>query len=329
MRGVQDLRPIDLHLVFTNGGLGDSIARLASVRYAANNFHHLTEIRLFVQDYFVDLAAHLLNHPKVKVYGYSRLEEITEKNPKTPGKVTDNNHHTTLRTHLTDHAFHTLIDTVPEGINDKDYPRIRPEKIMLSHKIPEAGKFVVITTGFTAFVRELLPQYVNEITAHCIKRGYQVVFLGREENVYHIGKALSTKTEFRIGDIDYSVGVDLRDKTTLLEAAKIMGQAACVVGLDNGLLHLAATTDVPIVAGYTSVDPIHRVPYRHGILGWNVVEVLPPTSLGCRFCQTQMAFVYNTDHRRCYYGDYMCVLETTSKKYIKALDQVLPIGAPA
>ena len=320
MRGANDFRPTELHILFKKGGLGDTVARLPAVRYILDSYQHITTIRLFLQDYAVDLATHLLNDGRVEVYGYSKMPALLEQYPDTPGMTTDSEHHTTLRTHLTDHAFHTLVDEVPPQAA-KDYLRIRPDEIV-STIAPISKPYVVITTGFTADVREMLPAYVNEVASWIIANGRQVVFLGKKESEFWAGRQPPTEATFR-EEIEYSVGLDLRDKTSLLEAAKIMGEAEAVVGLDNGLLHLAACTDVPIIAGYTSVPPEIRMPYRNGELGWNVKPVFLSTKqLGCSGCQKQAAFVYGMDFRRCYYNSYDCIRMLTPDLYKEQLYKV-------
>lgn len=333
MRTPNDIRPIEaLHLLINKGGLGDSIARLPAIKYVLTNYPHVKLVRLFVQDYFVEYANFILQplavHTSIDVYPYSKMAEIFDKYPEAPGMMVDSQHHTTLRTHLTDHAFHTLVDIQPEQ-SDKDYLQADVSKLPIFQH-PEVDvrvqPYVVVTTGFTAPVREFLPAHINAITAYIKASGYQVVFLGQRESVYFEGTRPATEATFR-EEVDFSVGVDLRDKTSLLEATKLLSGAAAVVGLDNGLLHLAATARVnlPIVAGYTTVKPEHRMPYRNGQLGYLVYPVaLTVAELGCIHCQSQQGFVYNTDFRLCKYGDYRCVVETTPGKYIAQLKQVLP-----
>jgi ADP-heptose:LPS heptosyltransferase len=321
MRGPNDIRPTELHLWLSKGGLGDTVARLPAIRFILDNYRHVTRVRVFLQDYAVELATHLLNDGRVEVYGYAQARELLEKYPNTPAMMTDAEHHTTLRTHLTDHAFHTLADEIP-GEWDKNYLQIRADEIDVS-EFHLREPYIVITTGFTAPVREMLPAYVNELASWHNMLGKNVVFLGKKQSEFWKGEQPPTEANFR-DEIDFSTGLDLRDGTTLLQAAKIMGEAEAVVGLDNGLLHLAATTEVPIVAGYTTVRPKDRLPYRMGQLGWNVKTVtLTKEELGCTFCQSQKNFVYNSDFRRCPYGDYKCVEMLTPDRYKEALMEVL------
>jgi hypothetical protein len=75
-------------------------------------------------------------------------------------------------------------------------------------------------------------------------------------------------------------------------------------------------SSVPIVAGFTSVKPEHRIPYRYGEFGRDFYPVTVP-NLDCNGCQSSMYFVVPTTHdfRLCYFGDYRCVKELTADLY--------------
>lgn len=312
MRDGASFRPTELNLLCNRGGLGDSVARLPAVAYILKQYPHVTKVRLIVQDYFVEVATMLLRSDRVEVYGYSKMREVLETYKDTPGMMVDSKHHTTLHTHLTDHAFHTLVDEQVDEVH-KQY-------LQFDFGTTMPGKEVVITTGFTSPTREWLPAYVNEV-AHWVRaQGYGVTFLGKKENEHwKDGPQSPIVSTFR-DEIDYSLGLDLRDKTTLVEAAQIMHRAAAVVGIDNGLLHLAACTQVPIVFGITTLKPEHRMPYRE-----NVYLVTPPRELKCRFCQSKMNYVYEFDYRTCYFGDYECVKKMEARPFIQELKYALQI----
>jgi hypothetical protein len=55
------------------------------------------------------------------------------------------------------------------------------------------------------------------------------------------------RAERPAAEVVFGECIDLREKTTLLELRDVLGHAAAVVGVDGGTLHLAGTTDVPIV----------------------------------------------------------------------------------
>jgi ADP-heptose:LPS heptosyltransferase len=311
------LRPTDLHVLITRGGIGDSVARMPAVRYILDTYEHVKTVRLFCQDNFVEFAQHLFKPygARIEIYGYSEMEEIFDKYPNTPGVKTDHEHHTTLRTHLTDHAFATLADTQTWDEEVKAYVRVRPEEIV--YETPE-GPYVVLCTGFTAPVREWLPGYVNEVAAYLKSKGITPVLLGSKKSEFWKDRA-ATSTTFRDDEINTEGCIDLRDETTLLQAAKVIARAEAICGVDNGLIHIAGCTDTPIVAGYTSVSSDHRAPFRTT----SSTGIIEP-EVACAGCQTKMGFVYNFDFRSCYFGDYKCTIEMRASKFIDALEMVLP-----
>lgn len=301
-----------LTIVFNDGGLGDNIARMSAVKYIKDYNKHI-EINLIVPDYFKELALNLV--PKITVHTFSEGPQHWQ--GKSPA-VQTRNVHDGLKSHLVDHAFHVLCNKQVD-IEHKNYCKLDTTNIDISKfNLPE--KYVIITTGYTAPVREMLSDAVNEVVQYVKSKGYEVVFLGSKEAA--TGMPHVIKGEFK-SDINYSEGIDLINKTTLLEAGKIIGQAKVIVGVDNGLLHLAGTTAVPIVFGATTVDPKHRLPYRNNELGYNCYTVIPDSSLQCRFCQSNWDFMYKVDFKECYYKDYKCTKMLTLNKYVEKLELLL------
>lgn len=302
-----------LQITFNDGGLGDNIARMTAIKYLRDIYPFL-DIHLFCPDFFVSLAENLVSG--ITVHKFSKMS--IEWDLKINSRQTRNAAHDGFATHLVDNAFNVLVNK-QVGIEHKNYCILDTSKIDISgFNLPE--KYAVVTTGYTAKVREMIPETVNGISKYLVSKGVTPVFLGSRQSDIGLGKG-KLIGNFK-NDIDYSVGVDLIDKTNLLDAAKIIGGARAIVGLDNGLLHLAATTDTPIVMGFTSVKPEHRVPYRNNILGHNVYSVTPPKSLACRFCQSNWDFQKGHDYKDCYYKDYACT-NMEAQKYIYFLDKIL------
>lgn len=315
-----------INFLFDDGGIGDNIARLPVIKYILDNFDHIIP-HVWIPDYFLDFAKNLL--PIAIIKPFSKGDK--EYNSKLAGRKTSCLQHSNMGTHMVDNAFHILIDKQVDNIY-KNYLQLDLDKINIEKfTLPE--KYVVIPTGFTAEVREMLPQVVNELSDYVISKGYTPLFLGSKvakTGVKKItsGESPSIKATFN-SEIDYTKGLDLIDKTTLLEAGKIIAKAKVIVGLDCGLLHVASCTNIPIVGGFTTVNPLHRMAYRHDILGWNYHAVVPTTDLRCRFCQSNWEFVFSHDYRKCYYKEQkldkeiQCVKQLASDKYIKKLEKIL------
>lgn len=315
-RDPKDAPAIEVNIGFTEGGLGDCIARTPAILWVARSnpqitFHH------WVPDYYVELAEHFeAPHPNLLVRPISEYASLGNPNlPAIQSKTDDR--HTSLRSHMTDHAFRTYANTDQILPEDYNYPRLRVPELPISGL---TKPYVVVTTGTTAPVRGWPAEAINEVARFIQGTGRDVVWLGKTTN--HMGQGSSIKAKFD-KDVNYTVGLDFRNRTPLLQSARILAEAQAVVGVDNGLLHLAGCSDVPIVAGYTTVAPNTRLPYRNGLLGYNCYEVEPDANLGCRFCQTRMQFLYDFDFRGCFYNDLACVSQMTAHKFITQLKRVL------
>lgn len=303
----------EVNVLFNDGGLGDNIARMPAVRFLKDNYPFLN-INLFVPDYFVDLANNLL--PGLNVVAFSDGQNHWKGG--IPLRQTKNTF-TNFASHITDHAFHTICNRQVTEV-EKNYLKLNTDVIdICKFNLPE--KYVVVTTGFTAPVRELQSRIINEVVYFLRGKNVMPVFLGSKETA--VGKGAEKIVGNFNQEIRYSLGIDLINQTSLLEAGKIIANSKAIVGLDNGLLHLAGCTEIPIVAGYTTVDPLHRMPYRNGKLGWNCYNVVPEEDLKCRFCQSNWDFMPGHDFKYCYYDDYKCVKKTKAKEYIQHLKEIL------
>jgi ADP-heptose:LPS heptosyltransferase len=307
-RNPNDVRPITINVLLDGGGLGDTIAKVPVIKYILANVPHVDMI-VWAPNYFIELMEYWFGtEPRIQI---KKLSDIAHNNlPAISARSAD---HTSIKTHLTKHAFHNMLDMDTQTDFDMNYPVI-PEEPKENY-----GNYMVIAPNYTAPSRSLPTQTINEIAEWAFSKGL---------NVLYLGKAISQHTEKQVISgitppnliLNHNNIINLLDKTTLLEAASIMGKARVVVGLDSGLLHLAACTNVQIVGGFTTVDPVTRMPYRAGSLGWRYEPVVPD---GCRFCQTRMHFVYNHDFRTCYYGDFQCTKQLTSKKFIDVLSEIV------
>lgn len=323
MRAGTVLRPIKVNFWLTKGGMGDTLARLPAIKYALDHTAHLEQAIVWVQDYMVEFCQFLFASYDTRAVfkGYSQKAELDNT---IPGMMTDSDHHTTLKTHITDHAFHTLLDFQPTNIDARNYLKFDVAEYERKVGVDVCDRYnlnnyVVICTGFTSATREWLPQYINQVSAWLKEQGIQPVFLGKSQSFFDTGAAVDAK--FR-EEIDFAGGVNLLDKTDVFEAATIMSKARAVVGVDNGLLHLAATTDVWIIGGFTSVHPVYRLPYREHKLGYKFVAI-GADKLECGYCQTQLHLLFNFNFRGCLYGDYKCTEEMSGERFIKQLKAVL------
>lgn len=298
-----------------DGGVGDHMASLTAVNYITKQYPYVKPL-VWVPDFLLELSQHLLPS-RALVRNFSSMKSYYNYN--LPTKTTKwDQIISPMKSSCLDYAFMKLADEIP-SIEHRNYLSIRPKAIDVS-KFNLPNRYMVLTTAFTAGVREWPAAEVNKVISHIKDLGITPVFIGASETktgTKHIIKgSISPAIEFKLG-------IDLIDKTSLLEAARIMGDAICVMGVDNGLLHVAGLTDTWIIGGFTTVDPKHRMPIRSNTLGYKYVTVVPPKALGCRFCQCKTNFLYGSDYRNCLYKDNACTTHMSADKFILAIDNIL------
>lgn len=108
---------------------------------------------------------------------------------------------------------------------------------------------------------------------------------------------------------------DFIGKFTPHQIAALMSRASCFVGNDSGILHVAGTTDVPIVGIFTSAKGEYRIPWRNGTYGHSCVVIHPEVS--CYGClHDEKPPVVFCDCRR---GDFKCLAEVTPEKVLSGV----------
>jgi ADP-heptose:LPS heptosyltransferase len=96
----------------------------------------------------------------------------------------------------------------------------------------------------------------------------------------------------------------------LSELRALLGRAALFVGGDSGPLHVAGTTEIPIVGVYGPTLPARSAPWRPPGLVSESVEV---PALPCRPC----------DQRRCVPGDFRCLGWLDARTVYEAAERAL------
>lgn len=307
--------PRDVNCILLSGGVGDHMGSLVAVDYILKTYPWVN-LLIWVPDFLKDFAKNVLP-PNANVRNFTEMKTQYDRNKTTIHTEWDGRT-SPMKIHSVDYAFLRLCDENPP-IHKKNYLKVKFNEVSLAGiELPE--KYVVIPTGYTAPVREFKPKAINEVAEYVISKGFTPVFLGQREiqtGVKHIIKGTFNS------EVDYTKGIDLRDKTTLLQAAKVIQGARAIIGVDCGLLHVAGCTDTTIIGGFTTVSPELRAPIRNNQLGYNFYSVVPGALLQCRFCQSNTNFLYGHDYTKCMYKDYKCVEELTSDKFISYLSKLL------
>ena len=115
----------------------------------------------------------------------------------------------------------------------------------------------------------------------------------------------------RAGD-DAARNIDPQDFS--LEALRtVLDRSALFIGGDSGPLHIAATSDVPIVGLYGSSLPERSAPWRPPHLATASVDA---GELPCRPC----------DQRVCAPGDFRCLTTISGEAVLAAAERLLENG---
>lgn len=305
---------VDMHIVLDKAGLGDNIARMPAIAGILNN---CPQVKLHLWSYpsFLPLLEYWCEgEPRIRRIG--TLDEGKET------KITKavfikrfsdvQEHYSYHKVHMVDHAWQVLVGWLPQTPEERAYPGIEDDCAnILKFDLP--SDFAVVAVGHKWENRSYHKGVLDKISDYLNSMGITPVYLGTDSLKDHEAVTLDG------GDL--SKGINLWNKTQILEAAAIISRAKLVIGMDSGQIHLAGCTTTPIVCGYTVASPETRMPP-----GRKVYPVTPePQTLdsGCRYCMSKMALLPNYDFRKCYYGDFACVSELTWDKWKTAIDDCL------
>ena len=95
-----------------------------------------------------------------------------------------------------------------------------------------------------------------KLSEELIKWGYKVVAVGKDS---------SETGFFNVQKPVHEMGnniINLMNQTSISETWHLINDAAVVITMDSGILHLAGTTDTPIVELGSPINPEFRRPYR-------------------------------------------------------------------
>jgi lipopolysaccharide heptosyltransferase II len=100
------------------------------------------------------------------------------------------------------------------------------------------------------------------------------------------------------------------DDISLAELRALVERAALYIGGDSGPMHIAATSEVPMVSLYGPTLPVRSEPWRPNAARAIAVETF---DLACRPC----------DQRRCVHGDFRCLSAIHPADVIEAAERLL------
>ena len=329
-----------IYLLCNTGAIGDTVSTFPTIKLLTDR-NHIE--KMFVADKYIDLYRIFFDNDLIIPMSLAMTvippEGIT---PDIPRHVIDPKTNearflsypvnpnipivyslqplpTSIHSHLIDCFSMTICDSILKD-EQKNYPQVDivklPEHPLLCKEGDKLKDYVVIAYGATTEHRRMLPKVFNSIKEWFFNNGYQVVLLGKRDHELFCGNTITRPT---FDNADFEGCIDLIDITSLPEALSVINDAMCIVGLDNGLIHLAGLTVTPIIAGYTTVDPYYRLPYRHNIKGWSCYTIEPDSN--CRYCQTEAFCTYGINFLRCNILTKECQNSLTFDKWLVQLEK--------
>jgi ADP-heptose:LPS heptosyltransferase len=298
--------------------LGDMICWLSSIKFVAEQYNYVAG-HLIVPSWFMEVAANVMReYPHWRIHS-----DVPERfNSGTPMQEQLQNPANATMMHLLDIGaiYFAGVDRLPGEYRqyvELDLTEVALKKELVHRRLTpsEPIKYAVLTPIAESSNRKMTADAFNAICDHLSKLGITPVFLGKTEMA---SRELSIDPKY-----DLTKGVNLIDKTTLLEAARVMEDALFVLGIDNGLLHLAGTTDVPIIYGYTLAGPDQRRILRK--YGHTMEVYADKGKLPCLFCQEHVRFFFGHNFKECVYKENVpsCVKALNAETWIACIDDML------
>jgi len=115
-----------------------------------------------------------------------------------------------------------------------------------------------------------------DLTGRLNDMGIAVVSIGRDSSETGFFNVQKPVFNFHIEN-----GANLMNKTSISECWHLINGSMCFVTMDSGLLHLAGTTETPIVHLGSSLRAEFRAPYRKGSQEWRYRYVRGGCGLEC------------------------------------------------
>jgi ADP-heptose:LPS heptosyltransferase len=322
------------NFVLNHAALGDMISSLPAIVWARKFYGPRMKLRVWVPTWQMELVAHLLapygeievgDLMKLPLKHLDRAKQFEGEPFSYNAAVLDQ--HTRCRVHMVDYAFNYLLNSRPETMDDRSYPTkapLAPARVLPGGLV--AGGYVVFPVGATSDNKLFRASVMGPVMKWCQDNAYEAVITGTKTSHTH------TKVEGELRPVVlreqsdmlpreiFERLIDLREQTTLLNLRDVLGHAAAVVGVDGGTLHLAGTTDVPIVFASGTTLPKHRYIPRHGSHTFRA-RYIGPRDLECYGCQSNwpMTVLHFT---KCVYDDNACMEQLHPDDFINGLKEL-------
>lgn len=304
-------------LILVPSAIGDTIAALPTVKYAYEKIFKKGDLKVYIQKY-CRILFHFIEEEHIIYYDgcmpkfntpHKILNFIDESVNLRGQKIL------AQRISLVDFASLRFFSIILQG-EDKNYVKLPIENADIT-KFELPDRYVCLLTTRNFENRSLPEKSIDELIEYFITKGITPVIIGKTEK-----EIISSNKSYGKVYGDVPGVINLFDKTTLLEVARVMNDSICVIGPDQGLTHIAGMTDAKVICGFTTIRPELREPQRHGVQSWNWYSIFPED--GCRFCNTDW-FVSTMKWDICEEKTLECLKALDSKHFIKVFEEKINI----
>ena len=292
-----------------SAAVGDLIAAAPTLKHAIENYHQQTDYKVGIYKDFKDFFPFVPEDKFIDINAnYDKEYSVRHLNmPKAGG---NNCMLTPSRMKLTHYA---CIGLMAKILSDVELQYVPLTPVDVSRYNVDFSKAVIIITTYRDKQRTIPAIELTKIAEYIYSKGLIPVYVGKR------GSISIWKHSLAMSDFEYpGFGADLRDDTSFRELATIMSQSKAVVGMDGGPIHIAWTTQTPVVCGFTTIRPELRIPYR-GIAP--TIPIVP--NIMCNFCESDWNlnfWNFANCPRKLEVAE--CVTKMTAVKFINALEQL-------
>lgn len=301
--------------VLNSIAMGDVLAAVPVIKYLTDNYYVTPEsYRLVIKKYFRDFFPFI---PDANIIDFDKQGwdlptgmPMGLLNKKSEGTITRN---TPKSMHLSQYASLAFADRLIP-LDDLQYVAL-PEVDVSKFEI-DFTKAVILVTTYRDVTRMWYSNDIIELSKWIKSKGLIPVFVGKTDMDLDLEKKhLIPKSHLPADAAEY--GVDLRNKTSILELATIIGQAKAICGVDSGPIHLAGTTSTPIVCAYPTVLPEYRIPTRKKGKTYAILS-----RIECANCESRWRTSYHS-FEKCFFGHGDCCKDFTADRFIAHLTKIL------
>ncbi|WP_433638092.1 glycosyltransferase family 9 protein [Kluyvera georgiana] len=178
--------------------------------------------------------------------------------------------------HMTDAFISEVTNEIPDShknalLDFQNIDKLPVDKFIADNNLT-SEKIVLLHPNIGSPNRTWTQHGWEALAQTFITHGWQVIFIGSDNNKYQNKKAML---------IDCPHVYNAINKFSITQTVYLMSQCQLLVACDSGPVALAGYTDIAISALYSIIPSNRRLPYRHGKLGWNAQGI----DVSCQYGQ--------------------------------------------